>query len=191
MNFLAELDPESKPDAIAFVEVHLRGTDLSATRRRVRKLGWRMMATSAVTKAQLRAAAGEQPREQGGPEQVEHEDHEEASSAKYHNSGGEAILVNPGRVATGYHQPKEAFGYRSRLDLAPYSMLLRLWLAIGSWTKCREVEADSRAYYGHQSALGHGRRLQPNARRGGQLALCQVSSRYCHSTQCPFHLCVA
>ena len=58
MNFLAELDPESKPDAIAFVEVHLRGTDLNATRRRVRKLGWRMMATSAVTKAQLRAAAG-------------------------------------------------------------------------------------------------------------------------------------
>ena len=39
MSFLAELDPESKPDAIAFVEVHLRGTDLNATRRRVRKLG--------------------------------------------------------------------------------------------------------------------------------------------------------
>ena len=45
MGFLAELDPDNKPDAIAFVEVHLRGTDLNATRRRVKQLGWRMMAT--------------------------------------------------------------------------------------------------------------------------------------------------
>ena len=115
MGFLAELDPESNPDVIAFVEVHLRGTDLNATRRRVKQLGWRMMATPAVTKAELRIAAGEQPREQGGPERVEHDEHEEANIAKFHNSGGEAILVNPCRVATGYHQPKEAFGYRSVL----------------------------------------------------------------------------
>ena len=45
MGFLAELDPDNKPDAIAFVEVHLRGTDLNAARRRVKQLGWRMMAT--------------------------------------------------------------------------------------------------------------------------------------------------
>ena len=115
MRFLAELDPESKPDAVAFVEVHLRGADLNAAGRRVKQLGWRMIATPAVTEAELRAAAGEQPREQGGPERVEHDDQEEANVAKFHNSGGEAILVNPCRVATGYHQPKEAFGYRSVL----------------------------------------------------------------------------
>ena len=39
IGFLAELDPDNKPDAIAFVEVHLRGTDLNATRRRVKQLG--------------------------------------------------------------------------------------------------------------------------------------------------------
>ena len=114
MGFLAELDPDNKPDAIAFMEVHLRGTDLNVARRKVKQMGWRMLGTPAITKAELRAAAGEQPRD-GPPEQVEHEDNEEASSAKYHNSGGEAILVNPCRVATGYHQPKEAFGYRSVL----------------------------------------------------------------------------
>ncbi len=88
MGFLAELDPDNKPDAIAFVEVHLRGTDLNATRRRVKQLGWRMMATPAITKSELRIAAGEQPRDPGGPEQVEHEELDEAKAAKFHNSGG-------------------------------------------------------------------------------------------------------
>ena len=73
------------------------------------------MATPAITKSELRIAAGEQPRDPGGPEQVEHEELDEAKAAKFHNSGGEAVLVNPSRVATGYHQPKEAFGYRSAL----------------------------------------------------------------------------
>ena len=45
MGFLAELDAANKPDAIAFVEVHLRGTELNAARRRVKQLGWRMMDT--------------------------------------------------------------------------------------------------------------------------------------------------
>ena len=45
MMFLAELDLECKPDAIAFVEVHLRGADLNATRRRVKQLGWRKVST--------------------------------------------------------------------------------------------------------------------------------------------------
>ena len=77
-------------------------------------MGWRMFSTPAITKADLRAAAGEQPRD-GPPEQEEHGEMEEARAAKFHNSGGEAILVNPSRVATGYHQPKEACGYRSAL----------------------------------------------------------------------------
>ena len=118
MRFLAELDHESKPDAIAFVEVHLRGADLNATRRRVKQLGWRVMATPAVTKAELRAAAGEQPREQGGPEGVEHDEQEEANHAKFRNSGGEAILVNPCRPA-GW--PLDTTSRRRRLAIGACS----------------------------------------------------------------------
>ena len=87
MSLLAEMDPDSKPDAIELVEVHLRGTDLNAARRKVKQLGWRMLATPAIIKAELRAAAAEQPRD-GPPEQVEHEEIDEARSAKFHNSGG-------------------------------------------------------------------------------------------------------
>ena len=138
MCFLAELDPESKPDAIAFVEVHLRGTDLNATRRRVKQLGWRMMATPAVTKAELRVAAGEQPREQGGPEQVEHDELEEANAAKFHNSGGEA---NPHQPFQGGDRTPSAEGglwlpqcavKDEGMNLTSDNMLFRLWMATGS-----------------------------------------------------------
>ena len=60
MSFLAGMDPDSKPDAIAMAEVHLRGTDLNVARRKVKQMGWRMLSTPAITKADLRAAAGEQ-----------------------------------------------------------------------------------------------------------------------------------
>jgi len=105
--FLAELNEQQKPDAVGFLETHLRGPDLNRGRRVMKKLGWRMFSTPATLKQQQKANAGEAPQSLLPQEDL--------LPKKYHNTGGEAILVDPSRKATGYHQPTDAFGYRSVL----------------------------------------------------------------------------
>ena len=106
--FLAELDDSLKPDAIGFLETHLRGPDLNRMRRVTRKIGWRIFSTPAILKAEQLAQAGEAPAPEVHCPQ-------ESPLKKHQNSGGEAILVDPSRKVSGYHQPAEAFGYRTVL----------------------------------------------------------------------------
>ena len=106
--FLAEMPAEDRPDAIGFLECHLRGAALSRMRRVVQKIGWRMFSTPALLKEQQTALAGEGPKPQAS-------ELDEASLKKHQNTGGEAILMDPARKASGYHQGVEAFGYRSTL----------------------------------------------------------------------------
>ena len=96
LRFLASMDQDNKPDAITFVEVHLRGAELNAMRRRVENLGWRMMATQAITRDALLTAACESAGQMGQDADADEQVNSDSALAKFHTCGGEAILVQPG-----------------------------------------------------------------------------------------------
>ena len=66
-----------------------------------------MYSTPAMLKQEQAARVGDAPRP------LEHDD--APAPRTYHNTGGEAILIDPSRKASGYHQSKEHFGFRSVL----------------------------------------------------------------------------
>ena len=80
--------PEVRPDCWGIAEVHLRGTDLNATRRRLKKIGWRSFSTPAISKA---------AKETGSLD----------------TDGGELVLLAPHLQASGHRQDPQASGYRS------------------------------------------------------------------------------
>ena len=108
--FLAEMPEEERPDAIGLLECHLRGAALNRMRRVIKKIGWRMFSTPAILKDEQMVKAGEAP--EPGPLAAPVD---ETKLKKHQNTGGEAILVDPSRKASRYHQGTEAFGYRSTL----------------------------------------------------------------------------
>ena len=91
---------EQKPDCGCIAEAHLRSTDLNVARRRLKKLGWRSFGTQAISKiAKETGLLPNAPQE--GPQ------------GRFHNSGGELVLLGAHLQASGHHQPVDAAGYRS------------------------------------------------------------------------------
>ena len=107
ISYFAEMEPDERPALVSVVETHLSGAALNRARRVLQKIGWRSFTTPAMQKAEQAARIGEAP---AAPADVLPE-----ARGKYHNTGGEAVLVDPGRKASGYHQAKEHFGFRSVL----------------------------------------------------------------------------
>jgi len=104
ISYFADMPAEVKPDIISMVETHLLGASLNRTRRVMQKCGWRMFSTPALPKHERDARTGEA-----------HPSVQQTPGGTYHNIGGEAVLMDPSRKASGYHQAKEHFGFRSVL----------------------------------------------------------------------------
>ena len=105
LDFLDTLSEENRPDAFAFVECHLMGEQLNAARRRLRKLGWKSVTTSAVPKVAKDTGVDATPDDGSTP-------HEEQLK-KFQNSGGGNFLFQPGVIAHGHHQPLCSVGFRA------------------------------------------------------------------------------
>ena len=103
ISYFAEMEPEERPALVSMVETHLAGVALNRARRVLQKIGWRSFTTPAMQKAEQAARIGDAPAASSD------------ACGKFHNSGGEAVLVDPGRKASGYNQAKEHFGFRSVL----------------------------------------------------------------------------
>ena len=160
---LLEGQPEDeKPDAWAFVESHLMDEHLNAARRRLKKLGWKTLTTSAVPTATQAFGADEDADFHG-------------EGRKYHKSEGEMLLFSKHLVVHGHHQPKQAVGYRSsqvrfkgwtlhlivlyldcnfglqegpnRQRTEEVMMLIKCthlpWIVVGDYNKTPDVVADS------------------------------------------------
>ena len=107
LSYFAEMADEDRPALVSMVETHLAGVALNRARRVLQKVGWRSFTTPAMQKHEQAAKIGEAP--------IASTSVPSAPRGTYHNTGGEAVLVDPGRKASGYHQAKEHFGFRSVL----------------------------------------------------------------------------
>ena len=93
VSFIAELPAEEKPDVISLVETHLLGAPLNRIRRVMQKCGWRMFSTPALAKCDRDEKTGDVCKP-SATKVV-------APSGTYHNTGGEAVLVDPSCKASG------------------------------------------------------------------------------------------
>ena len=114
---------EQKPDCWCIAEAHLRGTDLNIARRRLKKLGWRSFGTQAISKiAKETGLLPNAPPE--GPQ------------GRYHNSGGEMVLLGAHLQASGITNQSMLLvtdRLSSGLRDGPYTWSAFIWTPITAW----------------------------------------------------------